>query len=53
MEKYVVYYDENVDKEKQKRCYFKIETHPKLAKIWIGTNSNKISILEKLNAVNK
>jgi hypothetical protein len=54
MRKYVVYYDEYVNKEKTtQRCFFKIETHPKLAKIWIGTKSNKISILEKLTAVNK
>jgi len=54
MRKYVVYYDEYVDKELgKKRCFFKIETHPKLNKIWIGTKSNKITILEKLMSVNK
>jgi len=54
MGKYVVYYDEYVDTEKtKKRYFFKVEKHPKLEKIWIGTKSNKISILEKLAAANK
>jgi hypothetical protein len=54
MKKYVVYYHEFIDKEQTKiREYFKIEKHPKLGKIWIGTKSNKIPILEKLRMVNK
>ena len=54
MGKYVNYYHEYLDKEKTKsREFFKIETHPKLVKIWIGTKSNKVPILEKLTTVNK
>ena len=54
MRKYVGYYHEFIDKEQTKsREYFKIEKHPKLGKIWIGTKSNKIPILEKLRMVNK
>ena len=54
MRKYVVYYHEWLNPEKTKsREYFKIEKHPKLEKIWIGTKSTKISILEKLAAANK
>ena len=54
MRKYVGYYHEVVDKEQNKtREYFKVEKHPKLEKIWIGTKSNKISIFEKLRMVNK
>jgi len=54
MRKYVVYYHEWLDKDKTKdREYFKVEKHPKLNKIWIGTKSNKISIFTKLFQVNK
>jgi hypothetical protein len=54
MRKYVGYYHEFIDKEQTKtREYFKIEKHPKLGKNWIGSKSNKISILEKLRIVNK
>jgi hypothetical protein len=54
MKKYVVYYHEWLDKEKIKyREYFKVEKHPKLDKIWIGSKSNKISIKDKLEQVNK
>jgi hypothetical protein len=54
MRKYVGYYHEYLDKEQTKsREFFKIEKHPKLSKIWIGSKSNKISILEKLQMVNK
>ena len=54
MKRYVNYYHEFIDKEQTKsREYFKIEKHPKLDKIWIGTKSNKIDILEKLRIVNK
>ena len=52
--KYVTYYHEFIDKEKTKsREFFKIEKHPKLDKLWIGSKSNKIPILIKLAAVNK
>lgn len=54
MGKYVCYYEEVVGKNKDKtRSFFKIETHPKLEKIWVGTKSNKIPILEKLTTINK
>jgi hypothetical protein len=54
MKKYVVYYHEWLDKEQiRSREFFKIEKHPKLAKIWIGTKSNKVSIKEKLIQANK
>ena len=54
MRKYVGYYHEVIDKELNKtREFFKVEKHPKLEKIWIGTKSNKISILEKLRLINK
>lgn len=53
MRKYVVYYQEWLDKDKTKqRQFFKIEKHPKLDKIYVGTKSNKVSILEKLNQIN-
>lgn len=53
MKKYVVYYHEWLDKEHTKqREFFKIEKHPKLEKNWIGTKSNKVSILEKLHQAN-
>jgi len=54
MKKYVVYYHEWLNKEHTKyREFFKVEKHPKLSKNWIGTKSNKISILEKLEQANK
>jgi hypothetical protein len=54
MLKYVVYYKEMYNKEKELyREYFKIEKHPKLQKCWIGSKSNKITIKEKLDMVNK
>jgi hypothetical protein len=54
MKKYVVYYHEFLNTEKTRsREFFKIEKHPKLCKIWIGTKSNKISIKEKLEQANK
>lgn len=53
MRKYVVYYHEYLNKEQtNSREYFKIETHPKLTKPWIGTKSNKVTIQEKLNQIN-
>lgn len=49
MKKYVVYYHEWLDKEHTKeREFFKVEKHPKLDKIWVGTKSNKVPIIEKL-----
>jgi hypothetical protein len=54
LKKYVVYYKDYADKEKKReREYFKIECHPKLSKIWIGTKANNISIQEKLLQANK
>jgi hypothetical protein len=51
--KYVVYYDELVYPAKiTRRHYFKIEKHPKLAKIWIGTKSSRVSIQDKLAQAN-
>ena len=54
LKKYVVYYKDYADKEKKRlREYFKVECHPKLSKIWIGTKANNISIQEKLLQANK
>jgi hypothetical protein len=54
MNKYVVYYEDYADKEKKRlRQYFKIEKHPKLDKIFIGSKSNMVSIQEKLKQINK
>jgi hypothetical protein len=51
--KYVVYYDELVYPAKTtRRDYFKIEKHPKLAKIWFGTKSSRVSIQDKLAQAN-
>ena len=53
MKKYIVYYKECYNKEKGLyREFFKIEKHPKLEKPWIGSKSNKISILDKLKEAN-
>ena len=53
MRKYVVYYKECYNKEKELyREFFKIEKNPKLDKPWIGSKSNKVSILDKLKEVN-
>jgi hypothetical protein len=53
MRKYVVYYKECYNKEKELyREFFKIEKHPKLEKPWIGSKSNKVSIFDKLKEVN-
>lgn len=47
--KFVVYYHEWLNTDKTRfREFFKIEKHPKLEKIWIGSKSNKISIQDKL-----
>ena len=54
MKKYVVYYHEYLDKDqKRSREYFKIEKHPKLDKIFIGSKSSKLSIQDKLKEINK
>ena len=54
MRKYVVYYQEWLDKEHTKeREFFKIEKHSKLDKPWVTTKSSKVSIQEKLSQVNK
>lgn len=54
MKKYVIYYQEWLDKEHTKeRQFFKIEKHPKLDKPWVTTKSNKVSIEEKLAKANK
>lgn len=50
--KFVTYNVEILDKESGKfRDCFKIEKHPKLEKIWIGTKSMNVSITEKLKQV--
>tara|TARA_Y100000741_G_C18251305_1_gene557401 strand:+ start:775 stop:1341 length:567 start_codon:yes stop_codon:yes gene_type:complete len=54
LEKYVVYYKECYNKEKDLwREFFKVEKHPNLEKTWISSKSNKVSILDKLLAANK
>jgi hypothetical protein len=54
VEKYVVYYHEWLNPEETKyREFFKVESHPKLGKLWVGTKSNKVTALEKLMAANK
>ncbi len=54
MKKYVVYYKDFADKEKQReREYFKIKKHPKLNKMWIGSKSKDVSITDKLRQANK
>jgi hypothetical protein len=50
--KYVVYYEECYNKEKDlHRNYFKIEKHPDHPKIIIGSKSNKLTIHEKLEQI--
>ena len=54
MEKYVVYYKECYNKNKDLyREFFKVEKHPKLKKAWCSSKSGSFSILEKLNNVNE
>ena len=54
MKKYVVYYFEWLDKEHTRsREYFKVEKHPKLEKPWMTSKSEKVSLLQKLEAANK
>ena len=51
--KYVVYYKECYNKEKQLyREFFKVEKHPKLLKSWTTSKSNKVAIFEKLKEAN-
>jgi hypothetical protein len=54
MKKYVVYYFEYLDKEHTRsREFFKVEKHPKLEKPWMTSKSEKVSLLQKLEAANK
>ena len=53
LKKYVVYYRECYNKDKQLfREFFRVESHPKQTKEWIGTKSEKVTILDKLKAAN-
>lgn len=56
MKKFVVYYREFVNLKNGKRIpreYFKVESHPKLARPWATTKSVKVSLLDKLNEANE
>lgn len=54
LEKYVVYYRECYDKKNNKyREFFKVERHPNLPKIWIGSKANAVSIHDKLRTANE
>ena len=54
MKKFVVYYFEYLDKENTRsREFFKVEKHPKLEKPWMTSKSEKVSLLQKLEAANK
>ena len=54
MKKYVVYYHEWLNKEHTRsREFFKVEKHPKLEKPWMTSKSEKVSLLQKLEAANK
>jgi hypothetical protein len=54
IKKYVVYYKDYADKEKTTlREYFRVESHPKLDKVWSTTKSIKVTIQEKLLQANK
>ena len=54
MKKFVVYYFEWLDKENTRsREFFKVEKHPKLEKPWVTSKSEKVSLLQKLEAANK
>ena len=53
LKKYVVYYFEWLDKEHTRsREFFKVEKHPKLEKPWMTSKSEKVSLLQKLEAAN-
>jgi hypothetical protein len=54
MKKYVVYYHEWLNKEHTRsREFFKVEKHPKLEKPWMTSKSEKVSLIQKLEAANK
>lgn len=54
LKKYVVYYKERYNKEKDLwREFFKVEKHPKLDKPLSGSKAEKMSILDKLKEANK
>ena len=54
MKKYVVYYFEWLDKDHTRsREFFKVEKHPKLENPWMTSKSEKVSLLQKLEAANK
>ena len=56
MKKFVVYYREMVYLKNGKRIpreYFKVESHPKLARPWVTSKSTKVSLIEKLNDANE
>ncbi len=54
MAKYVVYYKECYNKEKQLyREFFKVEKHPNILKPWATTKSGAVSIIDKLNYANE
>jgi len=54
IKKYVVYYKDYADKEKTRlREYFRVDSHPKLDKLWSTTKSGKVTIQEKLLQANK
>ena len=54
MHKYVVYYNECYNKEKDLyREFFKVERHAKLDKPWVSSKSAKISRADKLASANK
>jgi len=53
MAKYVVYYKECYNKEKQLyREFFKVEKHPNQDKPWATSKSGNVSIQEKLQKAN-
>lgn len=55
MKKFVVYYREFINLKNGKRIpreYFKVESHPKLARPWVTTKSTKVPLLEKLKEAN-
>jgi len=56
MKKFVVYYREFINLKNGKRIpreYFKVESHPKLARPWVTSKSVKVPLLEKLKDANE
>jgi hypothetical protein len=54
MKKYVVYYKECYNKEKDLwREFFKVDKHPKLDKPIMSSKAGKVSILDKLKQINQ